>query len=120
MTRTGAIVLRWTTPVRGREAAGLDVFGDALQYYEELAKEGRIISHREYFRTGGEGGMMIVEGFVPELHLIMQEDAFVRLQLRAGAIVDDFECELVAGGSDRTVQELMTAYTEELTALGYL
>lgn len=118
MARTGAIVFSWGAPVRGRELKGLEVFGEALQYYEELGKEGRVIAHREYFATGGEGGMMIVEGLLPELYQLVQEDEFLRLQTKAGSIVQDFRTQLVAGGSDHTVQELMTMYTETLADLG--
>ncbi|HLF99248.1 MAG TPA: hypothetical protein VI916_02165 [Acidimicrobiia bacterium] len=118
MTRTGAIVFTWGAPVRGREMKGLEVFGEALQYYEELSKEGRIIAHREYFNTAADGGMMIIEGLLSELHLLVQDDEFLRLQQRASAIVEDFRREVVAGGSDQTVQQLVTMYTESLADLG--
>lgn len=118
MARTGAIVFRWGAPVRGRETQGLAVFGEALGYYEELAKEGRIIGHREYFNTGNEGGFMIVEGLLPELHQLMQEDEFAKLQAKASNIVEDFTTELCMGGTDQTVQEGMQMYTEVLEELG--
>lgn len=118
MARTGAIVFRWGSPVRGREMQGLEVFGDALGYYEELAKEGRIIAHREYFSSTEDGGFMLVEGLLPELHQLMQEDDFIRLQLKASNIVEDFTAELYMGGSDQTVQEGMQLYTEAIASLG--
>lgn len=117
MPRTGAIVFTWGAPVRGREIQGVEVFGSALEYYEELSKEGRIIAHREYFSTDTNGGMMIVEGFLSELHQLIQEDPFLRLQQRASAIVEDFRSSIVAGGSDQTVQQMVTMYTETLAEL---
>ena len=118
MARTGAIVFRWGAALPGREQMGLGVFGEALQYYEELAKEGRIIAHREYFSANRSGGFMIVEGLLPELHQIVQEDAFLTIQAKAQAVVGDFEMELCLGGSDQAIQEGMTLYTEAIGALG--
>lgn len=118
MARTGAIVFRWGAPVRGRETQGLAVFGEALGYYEELAKEGRIIGHREYFNSGANGGFMIVEGLLPELHQLMQEDDFIRLQQKAASIVEDFTTDVCTGGTDQSVQEGMQLYTEALEELG--
>lgn len=120
MVRTGAIVFTWGTPVRGREAQALDVFSDTLQYYEELSKEGRIIAHREYFRTSDPGGMMIIEGLLDELSTLLTEDAFRRRVARASSIVEDLTIELCVGGSDQTVQQEMTAFVEELQGLGYV
>lgn len=120
MTRTGAIVFSWGAPVRGREAAGMHVFGEALEYYEEMSKEGHIIGHREYFDTAGTGGMMIIEGLLPELYQLMQRDDYIRLQNKASSIVEDFRSKLCAGGSDGTIQEMMGMYTETLSELGYM
>lgn len=120
MARTGAIVFRWGSPVRGREAQGLEVFGEALDYYEGLTKEGRIVGHREYFSTSRDGGFMLVEGLLPELHQLMQEDDFVRLQQRASNIVEDFTAELYTGGNDQTLQESMQMYSGVLEDLGLL
>ena len=118
MARTGAIFFSWGPPVRGREMQGLEVFGEALQYYEELAKEGRIIGHREYFFANRDGGCMILEGLLTDLHQLTQEDRFLKLQLKAGAIVEDFTMDMAMGGTDQTVNEGMTLYTEALGELG--
>ena len=58
----GAVVIRWGASVPGREAKGLEVFGNAVMRFEEYLKAGRIHSHREFFSlTGQDGGFMIVE-----------------------------------------------------------
>ena len=49
----GALIFTWGNSVRGREAKGLETFGKALAYYDELAKEGRIHGHREFFSLTG-------------------------------------------------------------------
>ena len=121
---TGAMVISWGSPVRGREAKGLEVFGGAVERFEGLAKQGRIHSHKEYFaltgNTGRVGGFMIVEGEVEELLTLQGQEEQIRLQQRAQAIVNDFNVQIFAGGSDRTVQERMSSYTETLNELGYL
>ena len=118
MARTGAIFFSWGAPVRGREAQGLAVFGEALQYYEELAKEGRIIGHREYFFADREGGCLVIEGLLPELYQLIQENRFIKLQMKAQSIMQDLTMEVATGGTDQTVNEGMTLYTETLAELG--
>ena len=118
MARTGAIFFSWGAPVRGREAQGLAVFGEALQYYEELAKEGRIIGHREYFFANREGGSLVIEGLLPELYQLMQENRFIKLQMKAQSIMQGLTMEVAMGGTDQTVNEGMTLYTETLGELG--
>jgi hypothetical protein len=106
MTRTGAIIMRWDSTTRGREAAGFEAFGGVLGYFEELAKEGRIIGHREYFTLDGSGTILL-EGLLPELHQIVQEDEFMRQAVVGQSMVEGFSVEICAGGSDQTIQELM-------------
>ena len=121
---TGCIVISWGSAVRGREAKGLEVFGKAVERFEGLAKTGRIHAHKEYFaltgNTGRVGGFMIAEGEVEELLKLQGEEEQIKLQQQAQAIVNDFNVQVFVGGSDRTVQERMTAYTETLSELGYL
>jgi hypothetical protein len=120
MARTGAIVIRWDRITPGREALALTAFGETLGYHEELAKEGRIIGHREYFAGGGQEGFMLLEGLVPELHQIVQEDDFLRSAARGAAVVDNLRIDVFSGGSDQTVQELVTMGTEVQQQLGLL
>jgi len=118
---TGAMVISWGTPVRGREAKALETFGHAIERFEQLAKSGRIHGHKELIAiTGRAGGMMIVEGEVEELLKIQSEDEQLRLQARAASIVEDFRVDIYTGGSDRAVQESMNRYVETLQELGYL
>lgn len=117
----GALVFRWSGSVPGREARGLDVFGKAIARFEQLAKDGRIESHREYFAiSGGDGGFMLAEGEVSELATIMADEDTRRLNVQAAAIVEGFESQLFGGGSDGAVQELLGQYTGGLQELGYL
>jgi hypothetical protein len=117
----GAIVTRWGASVTGREAKGLEVFGNALQRFEGLLKAGRIHSHREYFAmTGADGGFMIAEGEVAELLAIVAEDETLKLNAQASAIVQDFQVQVYAGGSDQAVQNMVGLYAGGLQEIGYM
>lgn len=117
----GATIIRWGSGIPGREANGLDVFGKAVARMEELAKQGRIHSHKEFFAlTGREGGFMIVEGEVEELLRVAAEPETLALNTKAGAIVQEFEVQVYAGGSDQAIQELIGNYTTSLSEIGYM
>ena len=117
----GATVIRWGAGIPGREATGLDVFGGAVARMEELAKQGRIHSHKEFFAlTGRDGGFMICEGEVEELLKIAAEPETLALNAKAAAIVQDFETQVYAGGSDQAIQELIGNYMTSLNEIGYM
>jgi len=120
----GALMICWGNPVRGREAKSLESFSRALGYFEELAKEGRIHGHREYFSLTGNSsartGYLIVDGDIDQLQKILVEDRNQRLMIEAGAIVENFEVTLCTGGSDQALGETINRYTETLNSLGYM
>ena len=117
----GAVVIRWGANVPGREAKGLEVFGNAVARFEGFAKSGRISSHKEFFSlTGTDGGFMMVEGAVSELMAILAEDDTMKLNAQAAAIVEDFEIQVYAGGDDQTVQSVMGSYVGSLQEIGYM
>ena len=74
----GALIITWGGNVPGREAKGLEVFGKALAYFDELAKTGRVHGHKEYISLTGNidevAGTMVVEGSVEELLKIQAEE----------------------------------------------
>ncbi len=120
---TGAIVLTWGAPVRGREAKALEVFSKALTTMEALAKEGRIHAHKEYVNITGNAttfsGFQVVEGEIEELLKLQVDDDFRRLQNEAANIVENFTVTVAAGGSDQAIQTEITRYVETLQELGY-
>jgi hypothetical protein len=118
---TGAIVIRWGAIVPGREAKAFEVFGGALQRFEELQKAGRIFGHREYFAlTGEDGGIAIGEGELNELLAIVAEEETIRLNAKSAAIVQDFSVTVMGGGTDQAIQDLLTTSTGALAEIGYL
>jgi hypothetical protein len=117
----GAVKVSWGASIPGREAKGLEVFGAAVQRFEEMAKSGRIHGHREYMAlTGRSGGFMLIEGQVEELQKIMSEPDTIALNAKAEAITQDFEITLYAGGTDQAVQDMMGTYMSSLQEIGYL
>ncbi len=117
----GAVLIRWGASVPGREAMGLELFGRAVGRFDELTKQGRVHSHREFFSvTGHDGGFMMVDGDLDELMRILGEEETLRLNAQAAATVEDFEIQAFAGGSDPAVRQLMSTYTAGLADMGYL
>lgn len=117
----GAIIVRWGNPKPGREAKGLEVFAAAQAMFDDLAKAGRIREHRSYFSiTGGSSGCMIVDGDLEELAKLLHEPEQLALDVKAAAIVEDFTRELVGGGTDPGVQEMMGIYMQAEQELGYM
>ena len=118
---TGAVLVRWGASIPGRETKGLEVFGKAIERFEQLAKEGRIHAHREYIAlTGRAGGFTILEGEIDELQKILIEPETLTLNSQAEAIVADFEITLYAGGTDKAMQELIGTYVGAMGDLGYM
>ena len=118
---TGAALIRWGGTVPGREAKALEVFGRSIERFEQLTKEGRIHSHQEYIAlTGPAGGFTMLQGNVEELQKILVEPETLALNSQAGAIVADFEITLYAGGSDKSIQDLIGVYMGAMADIGYM
>ncbi len=115
---TGAMVIRWGAVIHGREQMSLDVFGKAIGQFEGLAKAGRIHGHREYLRlTGLGGGFLLAEGEVPELLKLVADPEILKLTAQAGAVVEDFDIQVFAGGSDQSVQEMIGTFSSAMQGL---
>ena len=117
----GAIVISWGTPVRGREAKSLEVFGKALAHFDALAKSGRIHGHQEFqSRTGKATGFMLVTGEIDELTKIQNEEELLALQTAGATICDDFRVTVYEGGNEQATTQNIQRYLGVLTDLGYL
>jgi hypothetical protein len=85
------LFIGWGAPITGREAKGLEVFGEALAYYGRLQQEGTI----ESFDTailephGGDlQGFILLRGSEERLAQLRVDDEFVRLSTRASLVVE--------------------------------
>lgn len=111
----GAIIVSWKGIVRGREGKAFDVFGRAVEYYGGLEKSGTISGTQVYFNnTGGANGMIILNGRIGELHKLMLDADFSKLQMEGSLVADDFEVNVAMGGGFDSVGEGMTANYEVL------
>jgi len=110
MTQRGAMVITWGAGRPGvPPTKGMEVFGKALEFYDELQKEGRIAGYRCYASTTRGAGSLIVEGELSTLaQLLCEEEAQKQLAL-GDAVVDDLRIELCVGGTaDDVTQYYMT------------
>ena len=95
----GAIIYRWGPSVRGREQQALEVFAEAVAYWDNLVKNGRVSSHEPFFSTIRDGGYWIMKGDLDELNAIVQEKDYQRLALKVQMFVEDWSMETCVGGS---------------------
>jgi hypothetical protein len=86
------LFLGWGPPIPGREAKGLEVFGEALEYYGGLQSEGKIESFETVLLEphGGElGGFILIRGSAEQMSALRVDEAFERLTTRASLVVAD-------------------------------
>ena len=84
------LFIGWGEPVTGREAKGLEVFGEALAYWAEAEQDGRIESSETVLLNphGGDlAGFTLARGSEAQIAAVRAEDAFERLITRASLIV---------------------------------
>lgn len=118
---TGALLIRWRGAVRGREGKALEVYGRALELYEDLAKDGKLAGHRDFLAiTGPGGGFVLVEGTVTALMQLMASPQHLRIRDEAAAVLDGVDMQLFAGGTDPSAEAMVQSYAAGLADLGYL
>jgi len=84
------LFIGWGEPVTGREAKGLEVFGEALAYWAKAEQDGRIESSETVLLNphGGDlGGFTLARGSEAQMAAVRAEDEFERLITRASLIV---------------------------------
>ena len=106
----------WGAPIHGREAKGLEVFGEALAYYGRLQQEGVI----EDFETailephGGDlQGFILLRGSEQKLAQLRVDDEFVRLSARAGLVIESLGVIGAALGDG--LERAITRYQEAIS-----
>src|SRR5215218_7262599 len=87
-----ALFIGWGAPVRGREAKGLEVFNESVEYWGRLQQEGRIESFEVvllYPHGGDLGGFALLRGSHNQLNDVAGDQEFIRMTARAQMIVDN-------------------------------
>ena len=112
------LFIGWGDPVTGREATGLEVFGEALAYYAKAEQDGRIESHETVLLAphGGElAGFILARGSTEQMAALRAEDEFERLNTRATLIVQNLGVVDAALGDG--LEAAIGVYQEAVTDL---
>ena len=120
----GALIITWGANNPGREAKGLETFGKALAYFDDLAKKGRIHGHKEYIAVTGNAdelaGVMVIEGSVEELVKVQTEEATRALLIEAASVTKNFSSTVTVGGDEASLTNEITLFTKTQQGLGYM
>lgn len=109
----------WGTVVRGREQQALAVFQETIQFWTQAQQDGRIESFEPILlepHGGGITGFVLARGERGALNAIRSEEAFQRLVVRAGAIVDDFG--VIFGYGDDALARQLASFQQAASELG--
>lgn len=112
------LFIGWSTPVRGREEKGLDVFNEALAFEAQLQEEGAIESFEVVLlgpHGGGLAGFILVRGSSEQIAAVRERDEFARINVRAAMVVDDFG--VIDAALEAGVGEQIERYREAIGAL---
>jgi hypothetical protein len=103
-----ALFIGWGLTIAGREQQSLQVFSEAIQYWDQLVQQGEVESYETYQLDphGGDlAGFLIARGDPEKLAHLRMSDEFNRINLRAQLVVHNFG---VVGA--RTGQELQQLF----------
>jgi hypothetical protein len=99
----GGVFIGWGAPIAGREAKGLEVFNEALQYYGRLQQEGRIQDFQVGLLEphGGDlEGFIYLRGSREDLAQLRMDEEFERITTRASLVVEGVGVVNVITGDD--------------------
>jgi hypothetical protein len=85
------LFIGWGAPVHGREAKGLEVFNEGVEFWGRLQQQGRIESFEVvllYPHGGDLAGFSLLRGTHEQLNDVGGDEEFLRLTTRAGLIVE--------------------------------
>lgn len=112
------LFIGWGAPVRGREATGLDVFGEAVAFHGKCQEAGEIESFEVAFLTphgGGLAGFILIRGSEEQCAALRAREDFQRINTRANLIVEEFGVlDAVVGDS---IGEQLAVYQEAVGEL---
>jgi hypothetical protein len=110
-----ALFVGWSFPRAGREQVSTQVFGEAIAYYNQLRDQGEIEGFDAVFLEphGGDlGGFFLVRGDQEALARVRISDEFVRLNLRAQLVVENFG--VVGATTGDAIQSQMALFQEQV------
>jgi hypothetical protein len=113
------LFIGWGAPVRGREAKGLDVFNEGIEYWGRLQQEGQIESFEVVLLNPHGGdlyGFSLLRGSGEAIDRIRASDEFNRLVSRAGLVVDGLG--IVSAALGESLGPQVERYRQALGELG--
>lgn len=87
-----ALFTGWGPPVRGREAKGLEVFGEAIAFWSQRREAGEVESFDVVLLQphGGDlSGFILAKGTEEQIAAARDSEEFNRLTTRAGLIIEN-------------------------------
>ena len=88
-----AIFVGFGQAARAREPQALELFREATAFYSRLQQEGRMESFEPVLLQphGGDlAGFILLRGTLDQLTALQADEEFLRLNARAGLVVDSF------------------------------
>ncbi|MGB5704314.1 MAG: hypothetical protein WBM48_15955 [Polyangiales bacterium] len=88
-----ALVLLWDRVVPGREKQALALFGQTLEYYGTLQKDGAIESYEPVlFDPNGKdvNGLILIRGSADQLDALRRQDRFIELTMQGTHQCENF------------------------------
>jgi len=112
------LFIGWGTVVPGREQTSLQVFSEGVAYWQRLQEQGEIESFEAVTLEphGGELlGFVVMRGEREKLNQVRYSEEFLRLNARAGLVVQNLG--VVAGFSGEALNRQFTSFQEQASEL---
>jgi hypothetical protein len=108
------LFIGWSTPVRGREERGLEVFNEAMGICGRMQQEGRIEKF-DVVLLGPNGeldGYIEMHGSAEQLAAVREDGEFQRNTIDASLVVD--RLRHIEGSTNNEVARQMALYQESI------
>ena len=115
----GVLFIGWGPAVRGRERKALQVFREAVQYWQRLQQSGQIDSFEPIALEphGGDlEGFLLIKGDADKLAQLRIDQEFVSVNTRAQLVVENFG--VVGGVYGAELQALFADFDKAASELG--
>lgn len=110
----GVLFIGWGTPIPGREKQAIEVFGQVMQYYERLRRDGEITSFQPVLLEphGGDlGGFVLLQGEANKLSQLRLNPEFLHNVTRAQLVVQNVG--VITGFSGEELNRMMSDYLSQ-------
>ena len=108
------LFIGWSTPVRGREERGLEVFNEAIGLYGRMQQEGRIEKFDVVLLGANSdlNGYIELHGSAEQLAAVRQDEEFERNTIDASLVVDGLRH--LDGVANDEIARQMVLYQESI------